>query len=288
LGVILEQKSETWTTLKILEWTKGYLAGKGIENARLEAEWLLCEALSLDRVGLYLSFDKPLQDAELAAYRGMVARRAKREPLQHILGSQEFLGLEFRITAAALIPRHDTELLVTEALKVVPEAQAVLDLGSGSGCVAIALARNLPGAAVVSVDISAEALELARGNAALNSVSVEFMLGSLFEPVKGERFDLVVSNPPYIPAADIESLQPEVRDYEPRPALDGGSDGLDFYRAIIPAAPDHLTSGGWLLLEVGAGQSAAVTEMFAKNGFSAIFSAKDPGQIERVVGGRLL
>src|SRR6185369_14768865 len=151
----------------------------------------------------------------------------------------------------------------------------------------IALTRSLPGAVVVSVDISPEALELARGNAALNSVSVEFRLGSLFEPVQGERFDVVVSNPPYIPAKDIENLQPEVRDYEPRPALDGGSDGLDFYRAIIPAAPDHLTPGGWLLMEVGIGQSAAVMEMFAKNGFSAIFSAKDPGGIERVVGGRI-
>jgi release factor glutamine methyltransferase len=278
---------ETWTTLKILDWTKGYLAGKGIDNARLEAEWLLCEALSLDRVGLYLNFDKPLQESELAAFRSMVARRAKREPLQHILGSQEFLGVEFRTTSAALIPRHDTEVLVGEALKAVPEARRVLDIGSGSGCVAIALARSLPGATVVSVDISPEALELARGNAALNSVSVDFRLGSLFEPVRGERFDLVVSNPPYIPAADIEYLQPEVRDYEPRSALDGGADGLDFYRSIIPAAPEHLIPGGWLLLEVGAGQSANVTEMFAKNGFSAIFSAKDPGGIERVVGGRI-
>jgi release factor glutamine methyltransferase len=284
----MTEKPETWTVLKILTWTKEYLAGKGVENARLEAEWLLCEALSLDRVGLYLNFDKPLQESELAAYRGMVARRAKREPLQHVLGSQEFLGLEFRTTAAALIPRHDTELLVTESLKVAPGAQRVLDIGSGSGCVAIALARSLPGAAVVSVDISQEALELARGNAALNSVSVDFRIGSLFEPVAGERFDLVVSNPPYIPAADIENLQPEVRDHEPRSALDGGIDGLDFYRGIIPAAPDYLLPGGWLLLEVGIGQSAMVTEMFAKNGFSAIFSAKDPGGIERVVGGRLL
>ena len=135
--------SETWTTLKILTWTKEYLAGKGIENARLEAEWLLCEALSLDRVGLYLNFDKPLQENELASYRSMVARRAKREPLQHILGTQEFMGLEFRTTPAALIPRHDTEVLVIEALKAVPNAQSVLDIGSGSGCVAIALARNL-------------------------------------------------------------------------------------------------------------------------------------------------
>ncbi len=276
---------ETWTTLKILTWTKEYLAGKGIENARLEAEWLLCEALSLDRVGLYLNFDKPLLESELAAYRSMVSRRAKREPLQHILGTQEFMGLEFRTTAAALIPRHDTETLVREALKAAPAAQSVLDIGSGSGCVAIALAKDLPDATVVSIDISPDSLELARRNAELNAVSVEFRQGSLFEPVKDERFDLVVSNPPYIPAAEIEHLEPEVRDFEPRSALDGGVDGLDFYRTIIPGAPDHLMPGGWLLLEVGAGQAGDVTEMFARNGFSAIFSAKDPSGIERVVGG---
>ena len=278
---------ETWTTLKILTWTKEYLAGKGVANARLEAEWLLCEVLSLDRVGLYLNFDKPLQECELAAYRTMVVRRAKREPLQHILGTQEFMGLEFKTTAAALIPRHDTEVLVNEALRVSPAARTVLDIGSGSGCVAIVLARNLPAASMVSVDISAEALELARRNADLNGVTVDFRQGSLFGPVGEGRFDLIVSNPPYIPAAHIASLEPEVREYEPQVALDGGADGLDFYRLIIPSAPGHLNAGGWLLVEVGAGQSGAVTEMFAKNGFSAIFSAKDPAGIDRVVAGRI-
>jgi len=279
--------SDTWTVLKILTWTKEYLSGKGIENARLEAEWLLCEALSLNRMGLYLNFDKPLQDAELVSFRSMVARRAKREPLQHILGTQEFMGLEFKTTAAALIPRHDTEVLVYEALKVAPAAVRVLDIGSGSGCVAIALAKNLPDATVISVDISLEAIELARRNAELNCVNIDFRQGSLFEPAAGECFDLILSNPPYISTADIEKLQPEVRDFEPKSALDGGADGLDFYRLIIPAATQHLNPGGWLLLEVGVGQSVAVTEMFAKNGFSAIFSAKDSGGIERIVGGQL-
>lgn len=283
----MTEHTEPWTILKILTWTKEYLAGKGVENARLEAEWLLCEALSLDRMGLYLNFDKPLQGNELAAFRTMVARRARREPLQHILGTQEFMGLEFKTTAAALIPRHDTEVLVNESLRVAPHAGSVLDIGSGSGCVAVALAKKLPGAKVVSVDISPEALELARWNADLNDVKIDFRQGSLFGPAEGEQFALIVSNPPYIPAADIDVLQPEVRDYEPRAALDGGADGLDFYRLLIPAAPGHLSVDGWLLLEVGIGQSGAVMEMFAKNGFSAIFSAKDSGGIERVVGGQL-
>lgn len=277
---------DVWTTLKILTWTKDYLAGKGVENARLEAEWLLCHALSLDRVGLYLNFDKPLMESELAAYRILVSRRAKREPLQHILGTQEFMGLEFIVSPAALIPRYDTELLVSEALKALPAAQRVLDIGTGSGCVAIALAKSLSGATVVSVDISVPAIELAQRNAEMNSVAVDFREGSLFGPVKGEYFELIVSNPPYIPAGEIDTLQPEVRDFEPRNALDGGPDGLDFYRQIIHDAPGYLTPGGWLFLEVGMGQSSDVSQMLAENGFSDIYSAKDTGNIDRVVGGR--
>lgn len=283
----MKDEGEIWTTLKILTWTKEYLAGKGVANARLETEWLLCEALSLDRVGLYLNFDKPLEESELLAYRSMVARRAKREPLQHILGSQEFMGLEFRTTSAALIPRHDTAVLVAAALQVAPAAAKVLDIGSGSGCVAITLAKNIPGAVVVSVDISSAALDLARRNAELNTVSVDFRQGSLFKAVQGERFDLIVSNPPYIPAAEIDTLEPEVSMFEPRVALDGGADGLDFFRQIIPAAPEYLHPDGWLLVEVGAGQSGAVTELFAKQGFSALFSVKDPGGIDRIVAGQL-
>lgn len=283
----MSEKAETWTTLKVLAWTKDYLAGKGVENARLEAEWLLCDALDLDRVGLYLNFDKPLSDAELTTFRQMVARRAKREPLQHILGTQEFMGLEFKVSPAVLIPRHDTETLLQEALRVAPNAARALDIGTGSGCVAISLAKNLPEATVVSVDILAAALELAAQNGALNGVQVDFRLGSIFEPVAGERFDLIVSNPPYIPTADLAGLEPEVRDFEPRTALDGGADGLDFYRQIIALTPEHLTARGWLLVEIGIGQGEQVKELFASAGFSAIFSAIDPGGIERVVGGQI-
>ena len=273
--------------LKVLNWTKEYLAGKGVENARLEAEWMLCSALSLDRVGLYVNFDKPLSDGELAGFRGMVARRAKREPLQYILGSQEFRGLEFGVAAGVLIPRHDTETLVEEAVRRAKPDAAVLDIGVGSGCIAIALAKELPGAAVSGVDASPAALELARDNAERLGVRVTLFEGSLFEPFPGRRFDLIVSNPPYIPTADLDELQPEVREYEPRSALDGGPDGLDFYRLIVPAATEHLNPGGWLLFEVGIGQAADVTAMLEQHGFTACFTARDPGGIERVVGGRL-
>ncbi len=279
--------SEVWTILKVLTWTKKYLAGKGVENARLEAEWMLCAALGTDRVGLYVNYDKPLTSTELNGFRGMVGRRAKREPLQYILGSQDFFGLDFEVTPGVLIPRHDTETLVREALARAPGNATILDIGVGSGCLAVALAKNLPGAEVTGVDPSPRALALAERNAHRHQVSLNLLCGSLFEPVKGRRFDLVVSNPPYIPAVDLAGLQPEVRDYEPREALDGGSDGLEYYRRIIPDAAAHLNTGGWLIMEMGIGQARDVLELLEKSGgFSEVFTAMDPGGIQRVAGGR--
>jgi release factor glutamine methyltransferase len=284
----MADKPETWTVLNVLEWTKGYLAEKGVDNARLEAEWLLCAITGLDRMGLYLNFDKPLMDTELAAYRGLVTRRAKREPLQYILGTQEFMGLEFEVAPGVLIPRYDTEVLVEAALKCAGDAKKVLDIGLGSGCIAIALAKKLTEAEVWGVEQSRQALDLSRRNAERNGAAIKIAEGSLFAPVSGGQFDLIVSNPPYIPSADINTLQPEVRDYEPREALDGGEDGLDFYRQIVPLASDYLNPGGWLLVEIGIGQSASVRGMFAESGFSDLFVTKDAASIERVVGGRLM
>lgn len=279
--------TETWTILKVLSWTKGYLAEKGIENARLEAEWMLCSALGIDRVGLYVNYDKPLTSAELTAFRTMVGRRAKREPLQYILGSQDFYGLDFEVSPGVLIPRHDTEVLVQEACARSPKNARILDIGVGSGCIAVALAKNLADAEIFGVDPSPEALDLAARNADRHAVSVHLLHGSLFEPVAGQCFDLVVSNPPYIPTADLSGLQAEVRDYEPRGALDGGIDGLDFYRRIIPDAPCYLNEGGWLLVEMGIGQVGEVLALFEETGrFSGLFTAKDPGGVERVAGGK--
>ena len=278
-------QKDVWTTLKVLNWTKEYLAARGIENARLEAEWLLCASTGLDRIGLYLNFEKPLNETELAAYREMVARRGRREPLQHILGNQEFYGLEFEVSPEVLIPRHDTETLVEAALARMPEARRVLDIGTGSGCIAIALAKQLPQAAVTAIDISEKALGVARRNADLNGVAIEFLQGSLLDPVVGRCFDLIVSNPPYIPTADIEALDPEVRDYDPRGALDGGAEGLDIYRLLVPAALTCLNPAGWLLVEVGIGQAVAVGQLFREcNSYSEPVTACDPGGIERVVG----
>jgi len=278
---------EVWTTLKVLGWTKEFLAARGVENSRLEAEWLLCAATGMDRVGLYLNYDKPLLDKELAAYRSMVARRAKREPLQHILGSQEFCGLDFEVSADVLIPRHDTELLVSQAVALMPDAGSILDIGTGSGCVAVALALHFPAASITAIDISEAALAVARRNIEKHNVEVELLHGSLLEPVTGRSFDLIVSNPPYIPTADIACLEPEVRDYDPFGALNGGTDGLDIYRILIPNAQPHLNSSGWLLLEVGQGQAAEVAQIFNETGgYAEPFTAKDPGGIERVVAAK--
>ena len=282
----MSAETEIWTTLKVLTWTTGYLTEKGVENARREAEWLLCEATGLDRMGLYLNFDKPLQDDELAAYRSMVARRGKREPLQHILGSQEFDGHEFIVSRDVLIPRYDTETLLEEAVRQAPTARTVLDIGTGSGCIAISLALRLPHAAITAVDLSPDALSIARRNAEQNNAQIEFLLGSFFQPVVGRRFDLIVSNPPYITHADLATLQPEVRDFEPRLALDGGPDGLDAYRVLAAEAPRHLEPNGWLLMEIGAGQDKDVAGLLADAGFDAIVTVPDSAGILRVVGGQ--
>lgn len=276
---------ETWTTLKLLAWTQDYLKNKGVENARREAEWLLCAVTGLDRVGLYLDFEKPLMPHELSKYRTFVVRRGKREPLQHILGTEEFYGREFVVSPEVLIPRHDTEILVEEALKRKPDAKRIVDMGTGSGCLAVTLSLQLPSACVEAVDISTQALEIARYNAQRLQATVAFHHGSWFEPLQGRLFDLIVSNPPYIPSIDIEGLQPEVRDHDPRIALDGGLDGLEIYATLIPEAIKHLQGGGWLLLEIGAGQADDVTEMF-KNyyEYTKPITVRDYSGIIRVVG----
>ena len=281
----MSAETEIWTPLKVLTWTTSFLTEKGVENARRESEWMLCAATGLDRMGLYLNFDRPLRDDELTAYRDMVSRRARREPLQHILGTQEFDGLELVVTPAVLIPRHDTEVLVEAAVRHHPQAATVLDIGTGSGCIAIALAKRLPLASITAIDLSPDALAVARHNAEQHHAAIEFLLGSFFKPVDGRQFDLIVSNPPYIPTADLAELQPEVRDFDPTLALDGGPSGLDAYHQLLASAPDHLSHGGRFFVEVGEGQDADVARLFAERGFDAILTVPDHAGIKRVVGG---
>jgi len=279
--------AEVWTVLKVLQWTTEHLRQKGVENGRLDAELLLAENLGLDRVGLYLNYDRPLQPAELARYREQIRRRAGREPLQYILGHCEFWSLSLEVTPAVLIPRPDTEVLVEEALRhALPDA-TVLDVGTGSGAIALAIATELPDCRVTGLDRSPAALQVALQNRDAHGLQqrVEFREGDLFSLPEG-NWRLIISNPPYIPDGEMQELMPEVGRFEPAMALNGGADGLDCYRALARQAADCLAAGGWLLVEVGIGQAENVKQLFAEAGLEQIYSRDDYAGISRVVGGR--
>lgn len=293
--------AKQWSVLEVVRWTTTYLEDKGVDNPRLDAELLVGSALSKDRVGLYLSYDQPLEQTELDTIRALVKRRALREPLQYILQQCEFWSLPFQVTPAVLIPRADTEVLVEEGLKVLEQhSGSVLDVGTGSGAVAIALAHTT-GVMVHAVDVSPEALEIARINATHNEVTdlLTFAQGDLHaleegtlsgegQGGKGQRhggYRLLISNPPYVTRAQMRELMPEVAQHEPELALDGGEDGLDAYRSLARQAESLLEPGGWLVVEVGMDQADAVEELFRGVGLQQCFQRRDYAGIARVVGG---
>lgn len=280
------------------------LRASGVPDPDRDAELLLLHVLGLDRAALHARPDRPVPPESAGRYGDLVQRRARREPLQYLTGVQEFWSLPFRVTPAVLIPRPESEGIV-EALLALPHPAGagrprLLDLGTGSGCLAIAAARALPAAQVVAVDSSAGALEVARDNARRLGVEdrVRFALGDLAAalprggahvPEGGpQRFDAVLSNPPYIAEADLVTLAPEVREYEPRAALTPGPDPLSVHRRILAEAPDLLGPGGWLLVEIGAGQEEAVRGLYASQDRIALQSIRpDLAGIPRVVIGRL-
>jgi release factor glutamine methyltransferase len=264
-----------WTILSILEWTTGYFRTHAIESPRLDAEVLLAHSLGLRRIDLYLRYDQPLAADELAAFRATVKRRAAREPVAYITGRREFWGLTLAVDRHVLCPRPETERVVEVALEGLPGAGGgkplrALDLGTGSGCIALALARECPTLQVLATDISRPALALARRNLENHGLAdrVQLVAGRDLDMLPDRRaaFDLIASNPPYIPSAEISALEPEVKDYEPRGALDGGADGLAAYRRILPAAGAALRPGGLLILEIGWDQGPAVTRLAEATG----------------------
>jgi release factor glutamine methyltransferase len=279
--------SESWTLLKLLRWMSGYFSEKGIDNPRLDAELLLAHQFGLDRVGIYLNYDRPLTATELEKIRPLVKRRGQREPLQYLLGSTEFWSLQFKVTPAVLVPRADTEVLVEEALKRCNTDGVLLDVGTGSGVILISLLKELPGWQGVGIDVSPAALEVARHNLAAHQLweRGQLLEGDLAE-LPDRRFDLIVSNPPYIATAQWDELMPEVRDFEPSLALLGGDDGLDCYHKLTAQADTCLNPGGWLLVEIGADQADAVTALFAAAGLNELFLRHDYGGNPRVVGGK--
>lgn len=256
-----------------------------------EAELLFSEALNCSRASLYLDKDKILEKTRASFISSVLKRRVCGEPLEYILGKTEFMGLEFKVTPDVLIPRQETEILVDTAIKLaagrLPQAVNILDIGTGCGCIAVSLAKFLVGAKIDAIDVSRNALKVARDNAKLNGVAdkIKFIQSNLFEslPICDLQYALCISNPPYIPSVEIEELQPEIR-YEPRIALDGGQDGLDFFRRIISEAPVYLKEGGFLILEMGFSQKAQIENIFQKTeNFEIIEVAKDYNNIDRVV-----
>ncbi len=257
-----------------------------------ESELLLTELLNCDRAALYLNRHNQLNSEQSQFLSKVLKRRAQGEPLQYILGKTEFMGLEFRVNPAVLIPRQETEILVEAALNIVSRLAGdpasrlrILDLGAGSGCIAISLAKLLSSAQVDAVDISEEALAVACDNARRNNVQIGFFRGNLFSGynLTPKTYHLIVSNPPYISSADIDQLQPEIK-FEPRLALDGGNDGLDYYRSIVEQSPAYLADEGYLIMEMGYGQSPAIKNILQKSGkFEIIEVVKDYSDIERVL-----
>jgi release factor glutamine methyltransferase len=305
-----------FTIQDILEWAGECFSEHRIPSPEIEAEYLLSEILSCKKGELHLRRGDKLTSGEFKRFRNGVKRRMKREPSQYIIEKQEFWGLDFKVTRDVLIPRPETEHLVEEAIKEIrsqgsgyrvqesetrdasPEnryQKLILDLCTGSGCIAISIVNETPEVSCFAVDISDAALQVARENAAAHGVleRIEFMEGNLFEPLEGiglnGRIDVIVSNPPYIKGETIQTLQPEIRNFEPEVALYGGEDGLGFYRGIISGAPYYLSEGGSLIMEVGYGQSEDVKAIFEDSGYPwAVNIKKDYAGIDRVVKAHMM
>jgi len=287
-----------WTVSAILRVTTDYLTGKGIDSSRLSAEILLAHQLNMDRVNLYLNFDRPLNDEELGGYRALLRRRLAREPIQYITGVQEFWSLDFSVGPGVLIPRPESELLIEQVLSLCKEGRVpenghprILDLGTGSGALAISLARELEAAVIWASDLSTAALDTAKQNAMRHNVEdrVRFVEGDLFLPFedRGASFDMILSNPPYIDSNTLGSLAPEVRDHEPRLALDGGVGGMQIIKKILDECSDYLNPGGWVLLEMDPEQTLpALSQMEGDPRFGERARIQDYSNRYRVVIGQ--
>jgi release factor glutamine methyltransferase len=284
------EPQKIWTIGSLVKWATDDFRARGIESPRLDAEVLVAFALGIDRTRVIIESMRPLEAAELALLRDLVRRRRAHEPIAYLRGEREFYGRTFHVDSRVLIPRPDTEALVDVALARtahVSLSMRQLDLCTGSGCVAITMARQRPTAKVLASDLSPDALTVARGNAyRLGAYNVAFVESDLFASIpRGSRFDIITANPPYIASDEIATLMSDVRDFEPRAALDGGPDGLNFVRKIVEEAPAWLVPGGVLALEIGAGEAAATRALLEARGYSDVAVERDYGKIERVVSG---
>jgi len=284
---------ETWTILKLLKWTTAYFKSHHIEQPRAAAEIFLAHTLGVGRVDLYIQYDRPLEAHELETFKGFIQRRVQREPVAYIVGNKEFWSMDLKVTPDVLIPRPETETLVEAALTIVPPEPGtvplkIMDLGTGSGAIVLAMASERPEQSFFAVDRSEKALAVAQDNARMHELdkALTFLQGNWFDPVRdlGRYFDVIVSNPPYISSHELEILPPEITQYEPREALDGGPDGLEAIRLIIKQASDHIVAWGWLIFEIGHDQWAAVEKLIAGSGaYSDWAVIKDYSGYDRVV-----
>lgn len=270
---------------EVLRRSTAYLREKGSASPRLDADLLLAHALGVERLALYTDSERPLTPAELARARELLGRRARREPVAYVLGERAFRRLRLGVGPEVLVPRPETEILVEWALAVAPEGGSALDWGTGSGAVALALADEGPGLRVTALDRSPEALERARANGARCGAEVEWLLSDGFASVAGRRFDVIAANPPYLSARDLAEAPAELR-YEPEGALVAGPTGLEAVERIAREAPAHLEPGGWVLVEVGAGQGPAAEGLLADAGLADVGHRDDLAGVARVVGGR--
>jgi release factor glutamine methyltransferase len=283
---------ESWTIQKLLSWVTEYFAGKGVDSPRLNAEWLLCYVLGIKRIELYTQFNKVVGQEQLSQLHKLVKRAGTHEPIAYLTGKKEFYSLEFEITKDCLIPRPETELLVERAIEFLRTRngeQFVCDLCTGSGCVAVAIARNFANCRIVATDISDAALAVAEKNVAKHGLMnrIKLLQGDLFEPVIAglgpARFDLIVGNPPYVSEPEYEKLAPNIKDFEPKSALTAGKDGLDIIKRIIADANRHLKPTGTLMLEIGNEQGPAVHNLLETAGyFSTVKIEKDYSNLDRL------
>jgi release factor glutamine methyltransferase len=280
---------KTWTVGSLLQWTEQFFKQKAIESSRLDAQILLAHALGCDRIHIYTRFDEPVEDDRRARFRDLVRRRVDGCPVAYLVGRKEFYKLTFDVSPVVLIPRPATESLVMRALEVIRPLPAprLVDVGTGSGCIAVSIAKQHSRATIVAVDVSNDALAVARSNAERHGVAdrIAFRAGDVFADLPAtEVFDVIVANPPYIPTATRATLAPEVRDHEPRAALDGGPDGFAVIDRLLAGAPDRLTPGGWLLIEVGFDQEAeAVRRLTTVPDFTVGPTVRDADGHPRVV-----
>ncbi|MFC2095241.1 peptide chain release factor N(5)-glutamine methyltransferase [Candidatus Bipolaricaulota bacterium] len=278
-----------WTIREVLNWTRGYFEDAGIVQPRLEAEILLAHALDVDRLHLYLAPDKPLTSDERLRYRGVVKQRQSGTPLQHVIGEVRFYGLRFQVDRETLIPRTETEELLDQVVKRAPRDREIrcLDLGTGTGVIAVCMARYLPKAQITAVDISPAALQVAQGNAKLNEVEerIDFIESDWFSHVEGE-FDFIASNPPYIRSGELKDLPKEVREHEPSVALDGGIDGLEKVRSIVGQLRAHLRPDGVVLMEIGHDQGASAKAILENIELVDVSIERDMAGRDRFVVGR--